>query len=73
MLAGQRSPFNPYSVGRKVYGGGRDFPTMGRVDPLGYRQRDMEEQARRNAMLKKLQAGFLKDYGSANYLQDLGS
>lgn len=48
--------FNPYTAGNKSYGGGRPMPTIGPVDPLGYRQRDASLQARRNAMLRQIQA-----------------
>jgi len=64
--------FNSYAVGNKVYGSGRSNPTMGPVDRLGYRERDRKEAARRNAMLKKLRAGFAKNYGSPAYLTDPG-
>lgn len=64
--------YNRYGVGAKAYGGGRPFPTNGRVDPTGYRERDMKEKARRDAMLKKMRAGFQKNYGSAGWLRNLG-
>lgn len=65
--------YNEYAVGRKFYGGGRSNPTSGPVDPLGYRERDAVTKARRAAMLKRLRAGFTKNYGSAAYLRDLGA
>lgn len=47
----------PYSVGNRVYGGGRSFPTSGPVsDKSGYRERDLKYQARRNAVLRKMKA-----------------
>lgn len=46
----------PYSVGNKVYGGGRSFPNIGPVDKLGYRERDAKHKARRTAILKRMQA-----------------
>ena len=63
--------FNPYSGGSKVYGSGLSSPTMGPVDKLGYRERDRKEAARRAAMLKRLRAGFAKNYGSPAYLRDI--
>lgn len=48
--------FNPNAAGNKMYGMGRSMPTLGPVDPLGYRQRDATLQARRNAMLRQIQA-----------------
>ena len=65
--------FNRYGVGSKVYGGGRSNPTSGPVDPLGYRERDAKEAARRAAMLKRLRAGFSKNFGSPAYLKDISS
>lgn len=47
---------NPYAVGNKVYGGGRPFPTNGPVDKMGYAERDARHKARRQALLKKMQA-----------------
>jgi hypothetical protein len=43
--------FNKYAAGRKIYGGGRDFPTNGKVDPTGYSERD-----RKNAVLRRMKA-----------------
>lgn len=48
--------FFPYVVGQRVYGGGRLFPTMGPVDKMGYRERDLKHKARRQAMLNRLKA-----------------
>lgn len=47
----------PYQVGKKIYGGGRSYPTAGPVgDKLGYAKRDAEYRARRQAILRRLQA-----------------
>jgi hypothetical protein len=46
----------PYAVGNRIYGGGRPFPTMGPVDPMGYKERDLQASARRDAVLRKLKA-----------------
>jgi hypothetical protein len=46
----------PYAVGNRIYGGGRPFPTIGPVDPLGYKERDLQTSARRDAALRKLKA-----------------
>jgi hypothetical protein len=61
--------FNPYAAGNKVYGGGRSFPTSGAVDKLGYRERDLATRARRNALLRRLQAMQAGKYMSADYLR----
>lgn len=57
--------FNPLAAGVKRYGGGRSMPTIGPVDPLGYRERDAQTQARRNAILKQLQAQQQNNFLSA--------
>lgn len=46
----------PYSVGNRVYGGGRSFPTSGPVDKTGYRERDLAHKARRNVILRRMKA-----------------
>lgn len=65
---GKAYDFNSYSAGNKVYGAGRSFPTMGPVDPLGYRERDLAIRARRNAILRRLKAGNSKNYMSSAWL-----
>ena len=57
--------FNPFSAGNKSYGGGRSMPTVGPVDKTGYRERDLQTVARRNAILQRLKAGMAGNYGSA--------
>lgn len=52
----QGKQFLPYAVGRKIYGGGRDAPNIGPVDPTGHSERDLKYQARRAAMLRRLKA-----------------
>lgn len=44
--------FSSYAAGNKTYGGGRSMPTLGPVDPLGYRERDLKLKARQNALLR---------------------
>jgi hypothetical protein len=63
------SGINPYSVGNKIYGGGRSFPTSGPVDKLGYRERDAKSRARRNAILKRMKAKNNAKYASADALR----
>lgn len=60
--------FNSYAAGNKVYGGGRNNPTSGPVDKLGYRERDAIIRARRNALLRRLKATVAKNYNSRDYL-----
>lgn len=60
-----------YSAGTKRYGAGRSMPNIGPVsDLLGYAQRDNENQARRNALLRRLRAqdtGNPMNLGYLNY------
>lgn len=64
----QGKQFLPYAAGNKIYGGGRDAPNIGPVDPTGHRERDLKYHARREAMERRLQA-----FKSANYLSpDVG-
>lgn len=49
--------YNEFTAGSKTYGGGSPVATMGKVDPLGYRERDRIIKARRNAILRRLKAG----------------
>lgn len=48
--------FNPYAAGRKMYGSGRDFPTIGMVDKIGYKQRDAQAQQRKSAIMRRMKA-----------------
>jgi len=64
--------FNPFAAGRKMYGGGRDFPTSGPVDPMGYKMRDAESRMKRDALLRKMKSGLSGNYASADYNRYLG-
>lgn len=64
-----KSGINPYAAGDKIYGAGRSFPTMGPVDPMGYKERDAKASARRNAILRRLQAKQSGKYASADALR----
>lgn len=64
-----KSGFNPYAAGDKIYGYGRSNPTSGPVDRLGYRERDNKHAARRNAILRRLQANAKGDYASADSMR----
>lgn len=67
----QQGP-NPYAAGQKVYGGGRSNPTMGPVDPTGYRERDAQAASQRNAMLRRLRAARQNQYMSSAWLSQQG-
>lgn len=54
--------FNPYAAGKKRYGGGRDAPSLGPNDPLGYAERDAKASARRNAVLRRMQKERVGNY-----------
>jgi len=60
--------FSNLAAGNKVYGGGRSMPTIGPVDPIGYRERDAKARARRNAMLRQLQAQQRGNFASIDAL-----
>jgi hypothetical protein len=48
------SEYQPYLAGAKRYGAGRDMPTVGPVDPLGYRDRDAKVKAAMNLIRKRM-------------------
>jgi len=60
----QGKQFLPYAAGDKIYGGGRDAPNIGPVDPTGHRERDLKYQARRTALLRRLKAVGQQNYAS---------
>lgn len=62
----QGKQYLPYAAGNKIYGGGRDAPNLGPVDPTGHRTRDLKYQARRDAMLRRLKATKAKNFASAD-------
>lgn len=48
--------FNPYAAGNKRYGAGRPMPNIGPVaHPQGYSERDNKAQAKKNAILRRMQ------------------
>lgn len=65
-VARSTSDVMPYAVGNKIYGGGRPMPNIGPVDRMGYQERDAKTSARRDAILRRLQANAKGDYGSAD-------
>lgn len=67
-MAGIPGAFNEMAAGPKVYGAGRYFPTSGLVDKIGYRERDLQAKARKNAILKRMQAQQKGSYMSSEYL-----
>lgn len=66
--------FNRYAAGSKIYNGGSSQPTLGPVDPAGYRERDLKYQTRQrnNAILRRLKARQKKNYMSSDNLSAPG-
>lgn len=62
----QGKQYLPYAAGNKIYGGGRDAPNIGPVDPTGHRERDLKYHARRVAIQRRLKAMQSQNYGSAD-------
>lgn len=60
----QGKQYLPYAAGDKTYGGGRDAPNLGPVDPTGHRERDLKYHARRTAMQRRLRAIKNGEFGS---------
>lgn len=60
----QGKQFLPYAAGNKIYGGGRDAPNIGPVDPTGHNERDLKYQARRVALQRRLKAAQNGDFMS---------
>lgn len=73
-LQGRSANFQPYAAGDKRYGpSGRSAPNIGPVaDKQGYRERDLQTRAMRNAMLKRMQAGQRGRFMSSDYLNPQG-
>lgn len=65
----EQASIAPYSVGNRVYGGGMPMPTMGPVDPSGYRQRDLQASARRDAILRRMKAQQSGKFASPDVLR----
>lgn len=69
-LQGSVQTFNPYGAGKKVYGNGSFTPNLGPTrSPDGYRTRDLQAKARRDAMLKRLKAEQRGKYFSQDSLR----
>lgn len=62
----QGNQYLPYAAGNKIYGGGRDAPNIGPVDPMGHAERDLKYKARRDAMLRRLEAMKNANYMSSD-------
>lgn len=56
----------PYAVGNRVYGGGMPQPTLGPVDRMGYKERDLQTKARRDAILRRMKANNTDNFASAD-------
>jgi hypothetical protein len=49
--------FNAYAAGNKNYGL-KGAPNIGPVDKIGYRERDMKQQTRKNAIQRRLRSRY---------------
>lgn len=67
----QGKQFLPYAAGDKIYGGGRDAPNLGPVDPMGYRTRDLKYDARRAAILRRMKAAQSGNFMSPDVNREL--
>jgi len=76
-LGQQQKPdgFNPYAAGDKRYGlSGRPNATSGPIGAegmQGYGQRDQQQNARKAAVLQRMQAAQQGSYMNSNYLRGI--
>lgn len=62
--------FNQYAAGSKVYNGGSNAPTLARpINQLGQAERQLSAASRRNAILRRLQAGQKGSFMNADWLR----
>lgn len=62
--------YNKFAVGNKRYRGGTTFsPTMGQVDRTGYQDREMRNNAKREAYLRWLKEQQGRTQGVTNSLR----
>ena len=73
-MLGLKKPdaYTPYAAGPKMYGLGTYNPTSGPVDKVGYKQRDRNTQARKNAVLRRLQASQAGNHMQPDVLRAQG-
>jgi hypothetical protein len=73
-LQGRGANFQPYGAGVKRYGAsGRTAPNIGPVaDKQGYRERDLQTRAMRNAMLKRMKAKQSGRFMSPEFMNPQG-
>lgn len=64
--------YNPYAAGAKTYGLGRSHPNQGPMttaaQKMGYRQREMSNQSKRDAYLARMRADQNGSYMSPEWL-----
>lgn len=73
-MINQSSGFNAYAAGSKVYNGGMNGPTIGMVGSrLGTRENQLAANSRRNALLRRLQAGHKGNMMSPDWLRGPGA
>jgi hypothetical protein len=64
--------FNPYAAGAKTYGMMRSAPNYGPVDKQGYRERDAQHRARRNAVLRRMKKSASGQFAHPDFARWLG-
>lgn len=71
---GKSYDYQSYAAGNKLYGFGRSSPHVGGgLDPMGYRERDARNRLKRNALLRRIQAGQKKNFMSQDWLGGRGA
>lgn len=69
-LQGSAQTFNPYGAGDKLYNNTRTTPNLGpTANREGYAERDRKAKAKREAMLRKMQAGQSGNYSSSAWMR----
>lgn len=64
---------NPYAVGNVVYNSGSRSPHSGmKLDPMGYKQRDLKAKVRRNAVLRRMKAQSTRNFNAPDWLREKG-
>lgn len=73
-LQGSQQGFNKYAAGDKQYGT-QGSPNLGPASgdaKQAYKERDLKAQARRNAMLRRMQAGQSGNFMNSDWLKGQG-
>lgn len=72
-LKKRQRDFKPYAVGNVIYGSGRSAPNIGmRLDPMGYKVRELKASVRKAAARRVLEAQKKKNYNAPDWLREKG-